>query len=45
VEEWHKGTSPASLSEYLGMSPEEYHLWIMEADALPRIREERRINA
>lgn len=45
VDEWHEGTSVLSLAEYLGLSPEEYCLWVLQADALPRIREARRVKA
>jgi hypothetical protein len=45
VDEWHRGTSPLPLSEYLGMTHEEYADWLQHADALPRLREERRVKA
>lgn len=45
VEEWHTGTSPLPLSVYLGMTPEEYALWVVRADALPQIRAERQVKA
>jgi hypothetical protein len=45
VEAWHTGTSPLPLSEYLGMSQEEYALWLLHPDALPRIRAARQVKA
>jgi hypothetical protein len=45
VTEWHQGPSPLRLSEYLGMTDEEYAYWLLHPDALPHIREERRVKA
>jgi hypothetical protein len=45
IDAWHEGTSAIPLSEYLGMTTEEYADWIAHADALPRIREKRRVKA
>jgi hypothetical protein len=45
VDEWHEGTNSLSLREYLGMTKEEYAYWLLHPDALPRIREERRVKA
>ena len=45
VDEWHTGTTTVPLSVYLGMTPEEYACWVVHANALPRIREERRVKA
>ena len=46
VKEWHEGASTVSLAEFLGMSDDEYWLWVKHADALPGIiaarRKERR---
>jgi hypothetical protein len=45
VDAWHTGVSTMPLSAYLGLTPEEYACWVVHADALPRIREERRVKA
>jgi hypothetical protein len=45
VDAWHQGMSAVPLSEYLGMTLEEYATWLMHADALPHIREQRRVKA
>lgn len=34
VEQWHKGDSVESLSEFLGMSLEEYALWVERPESL-----------
>ena len=44
IDLWHKGKAGEGLSlhEYLGMTWEEYSIWVQSADALPRILKARR---
>jgi hypothetical protein len=34
VEEWHQGEGAETLAEFLGMTPEEYRLWVEQDAAL-----------
>lgn len=40
IDAWHEGDSDESLHEYLGMSSEEYSLWIKNPNAIHSIIEE-----
>jgi hypothetical protein len=45
VDDWHAKPSDRSLSEFLGMTEQEYSLWVQDPDVLPyviRARRERR---
>jgi hypothetical protein len=48
VERWHENVDPwakdLSLHEYLGLSDEEYRVWVYDPDALPHILTARRQN-
>lgn len=44
IETWHEGDDKSSLSEYLGMTQEEYRLWFHDPDALTIIAFARRLN-
>lgn len=37
IDKWHDGGSGEELHEFLGMSWEEYSLWVADADVLPSI--------
>lgn len=40
IDSWHSGDSDLPLHDYLGMSNEQFHLWVRNADILPEIIEE-----
>jgi hypothetical protein len=42
VERWHEGQSAADLTDYLGMSPDEYSLWLENPEMLAVICSARR---
>jgi hypothetical protein len=42
VDRWHEAPRGQELHDYLGMTPEEYSLWLRVPDALPYIAEARR---
>jgi len=37
VDEWHESDSESELFEYLGMTQQEYRLWVHDPDILPFI--------
>jgi hypothetical protein len=37
VEAWHRDPAGTELNDFLGMTDEEYGLWVSEPDALTRI--------
>jgi hypothetical protein len=37
VDEWHESDSDESIYDYLGMSQQEYRLWVHDPDILPFI--------
>ncbi len=44
VSDWHAGESDKELHEYLGMTWDEYALWVASADVLPLIITSRKLN-
>jgi len=42
VSRWHEDHSDVSLSDFLGMTPQEYDLWLSEPDLLAHIVRARR---
>jgi hypothetical protein len=44
VDAWHERPGKQELYEFLGMTEEEYSLWVRDPDALPRIAHARRTN-
>lgn len=42
VDRWHEAPDGRELHHYLGMTPEEYSLWLRVPDALPYIVQARR---
>lgn len=36
IDSWHQGESEQSLPSYLGMTPEQYALWINDPDYLTK---------
>jgi len=44
VDAWHESDSELGLAEYLGMTKEEYHIWLNEPDILAIIVKARRDN-
>ena len=42
VEQWHRNPGKVTIYEYLGMSQEEYALWVYEPEILPHIALARR---
>lgn len=41
VDRWHEGSGPETLAEALGMSDDEYALWVEKSDTLGLIIEAR----
>ena len=37
IDDWHQGESVMSLHEFLGMTRNEYYLWVEDASSLPYI--------
>jgi hypothetical protein len=37
IDSWHTGTAEQSIYEFLGLSQEEYSLWLQDPEALPYI--------
>jgi hypothetical protein len=44
IDSWHENSDRKEIFEYLGMTKEEYSLWLHEPDSLPRIARARRIH-
>jgi len=44
VDRWHDAPADRALHEFLGMTEEEYSLWLRVPDALPYIHDARRHN-
>ena len=42
VNRWHEGNDPKELSEFLGMTEEEYDLWVEQPESLRHILYARR---
>jgi hypothetical protein len=42
VDRWHETPAGRELHDYLGMTPDEYSLWLRAPDALPYIAKARR---
>lgn len=41
VDAWHHSDTSLVLHEYLGFTREEWGMWLLDASALPRIRDAR----
>ena len=44
IDQWHEGSLGLSLHDYLGMTREEYGLWLDSPDLLPLIIASRKLN-
>jgi hypothetical protein len=45
VDAWHDGASELPLHKFLGMTPSEYNLWVIDGEVLPFILDAHRTGA